>query len=713
MLQPDLLRFGRTVRQRTLSPLLASLLLTSTLAVAQPVLIKDIYPGATGSNAQQLTNVNGTLYFTAQHEAYGNELWRSNGTAAGTTLVKDLSAGPAGSFPQRLTNVGGTLYFVVGNGLYRTNGTATGTVLLKGFSAPPAHLTDVNGTLYFAANDGVSGVEVWRSDGTAPGTKLVKDLVTTGSASPSGLLNAGGTLYFSADGGLYKSDGTAAGTVLVRSFPVPLLELTYLNGAVYFTDQDNLWKTDGTPAGTALIKAFPGGVAGDGSWFKAEPRKFAGSGGKLFFITTLDDHNLQLWKSDGTPDGTVVVTVLGSVSVPTVSNLVDVQGTLFYAHSVGSSNESLYKTDGTTVTRVKSFGYGPPDLHGLTNVNGRLYFAGGLAPLNEPEGYDRGVELWTSDGTPEGTVLVADLHPYPDGSSHGSFPSGLTNLDGVLYFTADNGTLGQELWTYTTPNAVPPGLRLNAGGNAYRTPTDEPFSADAFFSGGRTHRLKTAVDFAGTEADTLYQTERWGTFSYNLPVENGSYLVVLHFAESYWGYTRKGGAGSRRFNVDVEGERRLYEYDIFATAGGPLKAIRETLKADITDGTLNLDFGKGSASFPSVSAIEVIAVSGPAPAPNPAARAVAARGDLATEAWQARVHPNPVADQLTVRLPFGVAGVQATTVTDATGNVRLRNAHRPAGENQLQIATGGLPKGIYLLRLHTDQGSRVVRFVKQ
>ncbi len=97
---------------------------------------------------------------------------------------------------------------------------------------------------------------------------------------------------------------------------------------------------------------------------------------------------------------------------------------------------------------------------------------------------------------------------------------------------------------------------------------------------------------------------------------------------------------------------------------------------------------------------------------SPGARTVAA-GDPATEAWQAQVHPNPVADQLTVQLPFGAAGVQATTVTDATGNVRLRDAHRPGGANALQIPTGSLPKGLYLLRLQTAQGSRVARFVKQ
>jgi ELWxxDGT repeat protein len=697
-----------------LPSLFASLLLTGTLAVAQPSLVKDINPGAAGSNAQQLLNVNGTLYFTAENGAYGNELWKSNGTAAGTALVKDLTAGAAGSYPQHLTNVNGTLYFAAGNRLYRTNGTAAGTVLLKSFVTPPAALTAVGSTLYFAASDGVTGRELWKSDGTATGTKLVKDLVTAGDASPSALVNAGGTLYFSAAGGLYKSNGTATGTTRVRSFSVPLHQLTYLNGAVYFTDQDNLWKSDGTAAGTVLLRGFPAWQDYEGNWISAEPRQFTLSSGKLFFIVNLNRSMLQLWKSDGTPAGTVLhkeLPAANEVGLSTVSNLADVDGTLYFAHHVGFNNEALYRTDGTTVTLVKNFGTGLPDVKWLTSANGRLYFAASLDPSYEEDDIYRGVELWTSDGTPAGTQRVADIHPDPTPDTNGSRPAWITPFKGVLYFTADNGSKGTELWTYTLPGGVAPALRLNAGGGAYRTPTGEPFSADAFFSGGSTYRLKTATSIANTEADSLYQTERWGTFSYKLPVENGTYQVVLHFAEIYLGNVSPGGVGSRRFNVNVEGARKLTEYDIFARAGGALKATRETITAQVTDGILNVDFLKGSANYPKVSAIEVLPAGVTLPAANPAARTAA--DALATEAWQVRLHPNPVADQLTVQLPFGVAGVQTTAVADVRGNALLQNAHRATGANELQIATGSLPKGFYLLRLQTDQGNRVVRFVKR
>ncbi len=111
---------------------------------------------------------------------------RSDGTTAGTVLVKDINPGAGHAFPSNFTEVNGTLYFTADNGtggveLWKSNGTEAGTVLVKEInpmgSADPGYLTNVNGTLFFAANDGTTGYELWKSDGTAAGTVLVKDLV--------------------------------------------------------------------------------------------------------------------------------------------------------------------------------------------------------------------------------------------------------------------------------------------------------------------------------------------------------------------------------------------------------------------------------------------------------------------------------------------------------------------------------------------------------
>src|SRR4051794_4235584 len=96
-------------------------LFTAPIAEAAPsaALVKDIFPGTSGSGAGSLTDVDGTLYFAANDGSSGLELWRSDGTPAGTALVKDISPGSGGSGPSGLTNVSGTLYFTANDA---TNG---------------------------------------------------------------------------------------------------------------------------------------------------------------------------------------------------------------------------------------------------------------------------------------------------------------------------------------------------------------------------------------------------------------------------------------------------------------------------------------------------------------------------------------------------------------------------------------------------------------
>src|SRR5262249_40933905 len=142
-----------------------------------------------------LADVNGTLFFAADDGMHGTELWRSDGTAVGTTLVKDLYPGGFtgayggyylnSSSPSNLTDVNGTLFFTAadaawsGWGLWKSDGTEAGTVLVSSLATFPYNLTNVNGTLFFTAGTawgGPNGVELWKSDGTAAGTVLVRDI---------------------------------------------------------------------------------------------------------------------------------------------------------------------------------------------------------------------------------------------------------------------------------------------------------------------------------------------------------------------------------------------------------------------------------------------------------------------------------------------------------------------------------------------------------
>jgi ELWxxDGT repeat protein len=119
-----------------------------------------------------MTNVNETLFFEANDGATGRELWKSDGTEAGTVRVKDILPGDGSSYPGSLTNVNGMLVFrardgTSGDELWKSDGTESGTVLVKDISpgsarSVPRLLTNVNGTLFFEADDGIHGRELWK-----------------------------------------------------------------------------------------------------------------------------------------------------------------------------------------------------------------------------------------------------------------------------------------------------------------------------------------------------------------------------------------------------------------------------------------------------------------------------------------------------------------------------------------------------------------------
>src|SRR5438552_729273 len=216
--------------------LLVGLLLTVHLGPARaqdvPYLVKDINTATDDSSPDGLTDVNGTLFFVASDPTNGRELWKSDGTAAGTVLVKDINPGSDWSFSVELTDVKGTLFFAAtdpthGWGLWKSDGTVEGTVLVKDAypgsgGREPDQLTAVNGTLFFVADDPTNAFELWKSDGTAEGTVLVKDIYPTAAADslPVGLRTVNEPLCVG-DGelvvgaGLWNSEGTVAGMVLV------------------------------------------------------------------------------------------------------------------------------------------------------------------------------------------------------------------------------------------------------------------------------------------------------------------------------------------------------------------------------------------------------------------------------------------------------------------------------------------------------------------
>jgi len=344
-------------------------------------------------------------------------LWKTDGSEEGTELVKDINPGGFGSDPFDLQELGGILYFrakVAGSaGLWRSDGTEAGTEKITGNFTDPAYPVVLDGSLYFSAStEGTIGRQLWRSDGTVEGTTMVKDFDLASALNVEFLTVLDGALYFRADGGksgpeLWRSDGTEDGTYMVKDINPEALEgfnpnkpedatqgsspnnLIVFDGVLYFSANDGthayeLWRSDGTEEGTYMVKDINPGSD------DATPRGLTLFDGALYFVANKGIDDAGLWRTDGTEDGTVLVT--DTSPSPWGTNYMTVFGDAIY-----------YKAnDGT---------------HGL--------------------------ELWRSDGTDGGTYMVKDINPADAANSS---PEHLTVFDGALYFTADDGVYGRELW---------------------------------------------------------------------------------------------------------------------------------------------------------------------------------------------------------------------------------------------------------------------------
>ena len=130
------------------------------------------------------------------------------------------------------------------------------------------------------------------------------------------------------------------------------------------------------------------------------------------------------------------------------------------------------------------------------------------------------------------------------------------------------------------PVAFP--LGLNAGGTQYVDAGGTLYQADRYFTGGAT--TSTGVAIQGTGDQSLYQTQRYGNFSYAIPATNGNYDLTLRFVE-----TTFSSIGQRVFDVIVEGKVVLNNLDIFRSAGQNT-ALDIIFTVNVSDGVLNIGF---------------------------------------------------------------------------------------------------------------------------
>ncbi|MFS4492241.1 malectin domain-containing carbohydrate-binding protein [Maribacter sp. 2308TA10-17] len=277
-------------------------------------------------------------------------------------------------------------------------------------------------------------------------------------------------------------------------------------------------------------------------------------------------------------------------------------------------------TDGSltiTLTSVVEF----PKISGIEVIvpgssNPPIVFAGDDRTITLPN------NTLTLDGSatdPDGGVIASYLWSQVSGPTTATFSdvniadpviSDLVEGDYVFSLTAtdDEGDMGSDQVTVTVASE-PSTLLINSGGPAYVFNTEE-WTADQYFVGGTPFpTTPNPIPIANTENDQLYQTERFsttGTLVYEIPVINGSYNVDLHFAELFYGVgSQAGGIGSRVFNIQVENQPQISNYDIIAEAGESAAAVIESLvNVPVTDGMLTITL-ISTVDFPKISGIGV------------------------------------------------------------------------------------------------------------
>lgn len=452
---------------------------------AGTVVLKDIVAGSGSSNPHNFITVGSNVFFQATNGNGSVELWKTDGTGAGTVLVDTLFAGGVSSGTGQVITtlnidnmnvINGVLYFTFDDGIHgqemwRSDGTAAGTLMVKDINTDffdSGYSTNFPGAGVSFGNSGVfvgwnaaNGYELWTTKGTVATTSLLFDIAPGGGNSiPSQFTLSGGKAYFTAYNPttgteLWVTDKTDR-TYLVEDINPGIVSsnaggmFAIGNGAVVFSASDGvngheLWISNGTAAGTYMIKDINTGSSG-GFPRDSSPGGFViTANGRLFFTATTSANGRELWTSDGTSAGTVMTKDIaaGAADVPIYSNMVTLGEKVFFqaAESGATTKGSeLWVSDGTNAgtfmvkdLNTTSNGTGGTDGSNPSDfvvANNLVFFrAGGLSPFS-------GAEAYVTDGTNPGTVAIsATLTNF----------SQFANTGSRVFWTAQ-GASGQELY---------------------------------------------------------------------------------------------------------------------------------------------------------------------------------------------------------------------------------------------------------------------------
>ena len=396
------------------------------------------------------------FYWNGKDATHGIELWKSNGQPGNAQLLRDIYEGHLDAHPDHFWASGNKVFFTAescayGREIWFIDVTQQSVDIVEDLmaieaSGSPHRFFSFEDFFIFIANDPSYGSEPHISDGTDDGTFILD--ITPGIEDQfiREFIEFNDQLYFKVSGGpqegLHVTDGTAEGTqrIVEKNF------LNFLNksGDLLFADifesglGTELWKSDGTAEGTTLVKDIAPGGAGSTPWMYDVTYN-----GELYFSAHDGVHGQELWKSDGTEEGTVMVKEIDlfrnepNINRFHLGQFFEFQGILYFSAFYLSVGQELWRTDGTEEGTWMVADLWPGSASGNPRYLGQSdthFFISAQSSL--------GSEIFKSDGTEEGTALLTDLNP----GFSSSFPRNFTKLEDLFVFTADHPDYGNELF---------------------------------------------------------------------------------------------------------------------------------------------------------------------------------------------------------------------------------------------------------------------------
>ncbi len=412
------------------SILLSAATLISINVLAQLKTVYSITPSKNISCANPAL-INNNFFFAGNDPSIsglGSELFISDSSEAGTALVQNIHSTPFnGSSPEAFTKLNNTQVVfwaqdaTNGKELWVTDGTSNGTNLVKDIlpgssSSAYNYFHNVGSEVYFMANDGTNGYELWKTDGTTSGTNMIKNINPTGDC-----MNLPSTVY------QFDYYGKA---------------IANIGNTIYFVATDGttgyeLWKTDGTSSGTSLVKDI---YTGSNS---SKPSNFVVINNTLYFCATTNAEGRELWKSDGTNSGTVLVKDLSPLFAANSNPnyLISLNNKIYFA-GISNSQATLFESDGSSVGTYSVFtsaNYNTT-FSRLTKVDTSIYFF--ESNTGSPAIYN----LHKFNGVTNNAILIKSNMYGASGAPYQPTKEKSVALDGMLYFTFDDGVNGDELW---------------------------------------------------------------------------------------------------------------------------------------------------------------------------------------------------------------------------------------------------------------------------